>query len=532
MTTSLYPGDTAPIVYTGIASLKLASDAVTDKFITRLHIIRTSQTGADIPAYRATLIFYLSTDASNEYSTINYDSVHINAERRQIILTTGRLPVVILDFDHSMQKGKARFISLGREVGSIDLTNGWDYPLDADVEQNYAGIYDANCPVIRLGGAGTYHIKEIMIVPNRTNPDLQDVVPMNNDMSYAGASSCAVFGDETCTVFYGGRAQLLERRLILFEGQNAWTCQRGPVGSLSCTSPMYDCNLKKKMEIHIPYKERAALPFAPFRFLERIPTPSVPNDIDSDCAKWAGERTGMVHHRLGDRSQPVSLHMASWVEVDAQGRHQCAIDIHGELHFYTYSETPEYIVYSFPTTYVVPGAERVVMTSVSPSEITLELWHDLDGSFNGNWISNIIGYVGSIYLVTQERSGEISTPSISHGVFGLSGKYTKSILPGMWIEFRSFPRAKDPMYHPNPYYSCELEGGIQLLPDLPPLKVNRNAYYDFYTNYFLLAVGSGVSSGQIGRTDNTLSVITFSMLRHYKQGNFDAPAKLLRSTTR
>ena len=529
---SLYRDDTRPVVYTGIATLTVDPVVGPAKFITRLHLIRTGLSANNEPTYRATLVLHLSSDASNEYMTMNYPNVNLNPGQRRITLTSGQLPVVGIEFDESLKSGKARFISQARDVGTVDFTNGWDYPRDQIVEQNYGGIYDATCPVVRLDSAGSYHMKQVIIVPNRMNQNIQDPNPMYNDMGYIASANCDTIGDETCHTFSSGRVMLMEKELVLFEGANAWNCKRLAPGKLTCTSPAEDCNLTKTREIHSPYTEISKLPFAPIELAAVVPVIPVSAIVtDPDCTKWNGRKFGILHHRLGERMQPVDLQFASWSELDDQGKPRCAVNIEADMMFYTYSPIKEHILYPFPTIYLTSTDDRIIVNSVSPNEISLELWKDNASGIHGNWISNIAGYVGPIEFVGAENYSALPHPNIDRAVFGLSGDYTETLHQQISFSLRAYPRSKDTNYHSNPYYSNELEGGMKLFFDLPPIAVNRAAYYDFYTNFLAVTVGAGINIGQLDCATNSVNVLNFSMSRHARQGTaFDHTTIFARST--
>jgi len=466
--------NSSPVVYSGNLRVKNGDEIL--RFIARLHLIPSGFYSSGVARYRATMIYHLGDDASNEYVAHHYLYGSFHVEKRQLILSgeqlidpAHRYPVIVLQFDQDGFLANGTVDSLGERIGELDLKSGWEYPAE-NVEMRYGGIYSAVCS--HSFGGVLDRTNEISIVPSRMNGNTSDIDAFDNDMFYS-ANGLAFnrfqeTGSGTSTAFLPiGRSILLKRRLIFSHRTGALSCRRIDAQHLSCTGTHFgECKLKKKFEIHQSLNTRNDIPFDRISFARH---PKQSAQTNSECESLPRKLYGYLNHRIGDRLQPISVQIGSYRKYDTSGSEKCFLTINAHLAFDSWkwsSETLDQysqgqLVFRFEPIPADLWGDDIVLRSISPQEISLRLKKTRDGKIHFSWYSDVAGYIGELFL--SENPDDPALPEVGkeksvHGIVGaFSGERSKS---GAYDKFqiRAFARSVGPARDPNPYGSMQFEG--------------------------------------------------------------------------
>lgn len=514
-----------PIVYTGMTTFP-QTDGTPIYLITRLHLIKTGVNPAGGDNYRAIVIHHLSDDGSNEYTTFNYAFTTINPKTRRLVLSPSvnteaspKLPEWDLTFDESFEVATGSMTNhfIAERSGTVSLRQGWDYDKSLPVETRYGGMYDISCP--EAPHAVMAQAKRVLISPHRAPSFVSEISgSLDSDMTYVGGvvtGYLALAPNATVgAVFHTGRVKFIQRKLVLMESRNEWTCDRLDQQKMLCRSTYHGaCELRKIDDNHESLQTRAPVVTKKIE----IPTQSTRTDTEPpECQEWDRTFYGFLRHRVGARLQAMKIDMRTLSRLDESGKTVCDLQVNGRLSFGSNGKLSlrstemdnGTIIYKFPVKTIDPGARMIQINSTRPAEIILTIRRFGDDQFSFDWISDIFGFIGDVVVSENPDDSDLPTVADRESFQGLTDYFQSERFGDqfLFMSMKTTPRITTSWGHEeNPFAAVEVNGWILqrhdriAVEDSPRFAIRPDIYFDFYTNYFTLMDGN-IISGQLTPT--------------------------------
>lgn len=507
---------TLPVVYSGISTYTQSS--FTTNLMTQLHLRKTGVNPAGGDNYSATVIYHLGDDGSNEYTAANYSFATVDPTTRKMVLSpalvdndslTG-LPAIELIFNEALDAATGIITNnLNVQIGTVALRQGWDYDKTIPVEQRYGGIYDISCP--EAPHALMRMATQVAITPNRTVSSIGSIGGiLDNEIVYVGSVSSSYGTDiqkaSTVAAFFSSaRSNLVQRQLILRERSNEWICDRLSQTELLCRSSYHGaCTLQKTAEIHKSLVKRSSLGSAKVSIGKPVSESESVAETEATCGDWMKQYYGFLEHRLGNQLQPIKINMRSIKRLNPSGKPACDVLVAVELSFVSSRRpldpkvTVPYgtLVYNFIARDIDVTALDLNVSPVGASEISLRIHRDHANNFSFDWFSSLFGAVGNILVSLDPTNPELPRPEDHNSVYGLTDFYESEHRGDNYNVMSLKAQARTTVdffgLSRNPYNGIELQGWLikrnekLAAEDSPRSSVQSSAYYDFYTNFFLL----------------------------------------------